>query len=86
MYCFVSVCQLISSFPFSPFPHHRSCKSVSDVCPGGGGAIKTMYAWALNASGLQLPQDVGMQIGPSVKLKSLVIQIHYGHPESTYRC
>ncbi|XP_064390589.1 peptidyl-glycine alpha-amidating monooxygenase-like isoform X2 [Halichondria panicea] len=58
-----------------------SCKSTPSVCPNGGYG-KILYAWALNASGLQLPQDVGMQIGPSVKVMSLVIQIHYGHPET----
>ncbi len=71
------------SVPLSPPAGPRSCKSSTSVCPGTG-ASKILFAWALNASGLQLPQDVGMQIGPSVNTKSLVIQIHYGHPESMF--
>ena len=38
-----------------------------------------MFAWALNASGLQLPDQVGFEIGPGVDIGYLVVQVHYGH-------
>ena len=40
-----------------------------------------LFAWALNASGLHLPRDVGFKVGPSVGIVSIVVQIHYGYPE-----
>ena len=57
----------------------RSCKSTNLICDGEPHII---FAWALNASGLHLPPDVGVQIGPSVGINSIVVQIHYGYPES----
>lgn len=46
-----------------------------------GETPEVVFAWALNASGLNLPPDVGFQIGSSVGISYLVIQIHYGYPE-----
>ena len=60
---------------------HRSCKSNGMICDG---EPHILFAWALNASGLHLPPDVGVQVGPSVRINSVVIQIHYGYPESEY--
>ena len=41
-----------------------------------------IYAWALNASGFQLPEGAGQKVGPENNIKYVVVQIHYGEPES----
>ena len=69
---FVNVC----SIPF------RSCKSGSEICEWGG-THEIIFAWALNASGIVLPEGVGLQVGPSRNMNYVVLQIHYGHPEGT---
>ena len=58
---------------------YRDCKSNALICDG---QPHILFAWALNASGLHLPTDVGVQIGPSVGINSVIVQIHYGYPES----
>ena len=55
---------------------------MSSVCGSRNSRPKVIYAWALNATGLQLPSDVGIKIGPSAQISSIAVQIHYGHPES----
>lgn len=39
--------------------------------------FKVIYAWALNARPLQLPENVGFQVGAGTKIQYLVLQIHY---------
>ena len=58
----------------------RTCKS-STVCSEFE-APTIIYAWALNASGFQLPDGVGQKVGPGNNIKYVVVQIHYGEPES----
>lgn len=36
-----------------------------------------LYAWARNAKSLELPQDVGFQVGQGTEIQYLVLQIHY---------
>ena len=64
--------------PPPPPPHQRTCKSNGLICNGEPHII---FAWALNASGLHLPPSVGVQIGPSSGINSIVVQIHYGYPQ-----
>ena len=59
---------------------NRSCKSSGLIC-GLGKKSQILFAWALNASGLHLPDEVGLEIGPSHDINYAVLQIHYGHPE-----
>jgi hypothetical protein len=47
-----------------------------------GKKSQILFAWALNASGLHLPDEVGLEIGPSHDINYAVLQIHYGHPEA----
>ena len=58
----------------------RSCKSGASICRWGG-VEKIIFAWALNASGIHLPEGVGLQVGPTQNINYVVVQIHYGHPE-----
>ena len=57
----------------------RSCKG-NPVCRWGG-VQKIIFAWALNATGIHLPEGVGLQVGPTQDINYVVVQIHYGHPE-----
>lgn len=57
----------------------RDCKSISFVC-GIGDSPRVVFAWALNASGLHLPEDVGVRVGADAGINYLVVQIHYGDP------
>ena len=75
-------CSIYVSPPPPPPPlslSFRNCKS-STVC-GSLDVPKIIYAWALNASGFQLPPGVGQKVGPSVNINYLVVQIHYGEME-----
>jgi hypothetical protein len=36
-----------------------------------------IYAWALDAPKLQLPTDVGFQVGKDSNIQYLVLQVHY---------
>lgn len=36
-----------------------------------------IYAWALDAPKLQLPNDVGFQVGKDSNIQYLVLQVHY---------
>lgn len=36
-----------------------------------------LYAWARNAKSLELPEDVGFQVGKGTEIQYLVLQIHY---------
>ena len=47
-----------------------------DICNGNDEA-QVLFSWALNASGLTLPPDVGFKVGFSSKVNNLVVQIHY---------
>ena len=57
----------------------RDCKSNAFVC-GLGDSPQVVFAWALNASGLHLPEDVGLRVGADANINYLVVQIHYGDP------
>ncbi|EFA01712.1 peptidylglycine alpha-hydroxylating monooxygenase [Tribolium castaneum] len=46
----------------------------ANPCAEGSNVI---YAWALNAKPLQLPENVGFQVGEGSKIQYLVLQIHY---------
>lgn len=58
----------------------RDCKSTAFLC-GFRDSPQIIFAWALNASGIRMPEGVGLKVGPSAKINYLVVQIHYGHPE-----
>ncbi|XP_017774183.1 PREDICTED: peptidylglycine alpha-hydroxylating monooxygenase [Nicrophorus vespilloides] len=38
-----------------------------------------LYAWARDADSLELPDDVGFQIGIGTQVQYLVLQVHYAH-------
>ena len=58
----------------------RDCKSTSFLC-GYRDSPQIIFAWALNASGLHMPEGVGVKVGPTAGINFLVVQIHYGFPE-----
>lgn len=39
--------------------------------------IKVLYAWARDADPLQLPEDVGFEVGSGTESEYLVLQVHY---------
>lgn len=39
--------------------------------------MQVLYAWARDAKTLQLPHDVGFQVGAGTQIKYIVLQIHY---------
>ncbi|KAH0816760.1 hypothetical protein GEV33_006031 [Tenebrio molitor] len=39
--------------------------------------LNVIYAWALNAKPLKLPENVGFQVGKGTQIQYLVLQIHY---------
>ena len=61
------------------FFYHRDCKTASPCLDGS--EDKIIYAWALNASGLELPDEVGYKVGPQANIRSLVVQVHIGKTE-----
>ena len=44
------------------------------VCASGSQII---YAWAMDAKSLKLPEGVGFRVGANSKIKYLVLQVHY---------
>lgn len=36
-----------------------------------------LYAWARDAKTLELPEDVGFQIGEGTEIQYIVLQVHY---------
>ena len=44
------------------------------VCASGSQII---YAWAMDATSLKLPEGVGFRVGANSKIKYLVLQVHY---------
>lgn len=48
------------------------------VC-GKGKHSTILYAWALDAPALELPEGVGFKIGGDTGIDYLVLQVHYGH-------
>jgi len=46
---------------------HRPCATTSNI----------IYAWAMDAPPLQLPEDVGFRVGAGTDIKYLVLQVHY---------
>ena len=46
------------------------------VC-GPGSQSQIIYAWAMDAPGLQLPEGVGFRVGGDTNIKYLVLQVHY---------
>eukprot|EP00112_Aurelia_sp_Birch-Aquarium-sp1_P018786 Seg4537.1 transcript_id=Seg4537.1/GoldUCD/mRNA.D3Y31 product="Peptidyl-glycine alpha-amidating monooxygenase" protein_id=Seg4537.1/GoldUCD/D3Y31 len=52
------------------------CGEMHPVCRSGSQHI--LYAWGKNAPPLKLPKGVGFKVGPSTKIKYLVLQVHYG--------
>jgi len=51
------------------------CGMGISVCPKG--KEKILYAWARNAAELDLPKNVGIEIGQRANVRTLVLQIHY---------
>lgn len=49
-------------------------KGQSTPCAGWP---RILYAWAMNAPPLDLPKDVGFEIGGATRIRHLVLQIHY---------
>ncbi|XP_071964723.1 probable peptidylglycine alpha-hydroxylating monooxygenase 1 [Antedon mediterranea] len=45
------------------------------VCDEGS---KILYAWAMDAPSLELPKDVGFEVGGDTGINQLVLQVHYG--------
>ncbi|XP_070542827.1 probable peptidylglycine alpha-hydroxylating monooxygenase 1 [Ptychodera flava] len=43
------------------------------------GSTKILYAWAMDAPDLKLPEGVGFAIGGDTDINYLVLQVHYGH-------
>jgi hypothetical protein len=58
----------------------RDCKNSAFVC-GFSDSPQIIFAWALNASGFEMPPGVGVKVGPDTGINFVVVQIHYGHPE-----
>lgn len=55
------------------------------VC-GTDSKATILYAWALDAPALELPQGVGFKVGgPENPIKYLVLQVHYGHTQAFRR-
>uniref|UniRef100_A0A1B6C5R3 peptidylglycine monooxygenase n=1 Tax=Clastoptera arizonana TaxID=38151 RepID=A0A1B6C5R3_9HEMI len=48
--------------------------------PCGSGS-QIIYAWARDAPKLELPKDVGFEVGGDSPIQYLVLQVHYGHVE-----
>ncbi|XP_078672296.1 putative peptidylglycine alpha-hydroxylating monooxygenase 1 [Branchiostoma floridae x Branchiostoma belcheri] len=51
--------------------------SGSTIHPTCRDGVQVLYAWAHNAPSLQLPKDVGFEIGGNTDIKYLVLQVHY---------
>ncbi|CAB3360849.1 Hypothetical predicted protein [Cloeon dipterum] len=53
-----------------------SSGEMTSASPCGSGT-QIIYAWALDAPKLELPEDVGFQVGKDSNIKYLVLQVHY---------
>ncbi|KAH3837295.1 hypothetical protein DPMN_110680 [Dreissena polymorpha] len=51
-----------------------SSYKVGPVCSSGA---KILYAWAMDAPALTLPEDVGFKVGGDTGINYLVLQVHY---------
>nr|XP_022915094.1 peptidylglycine alpha-hydroxylating monooxygenase [Onthophagus taurus] len=51
-------------------------KNIRRAIPCAEGS-HVLYAWARDATKLNLPEDVGFQVGLGTKIKYLVLQVHY---------
>ena len=49
------------------------------VC--GSGTSQIIYAWAMDAPALELPDGVGFRVGAGTDIKYLVLQVHYASVE-----
>ncbi|XP_078702266.1 peptidylglycine alpha-hydroxylating monooxygenase-like isoform X2 [Branchiostoma floridae x Branchiostoma belcheri] len=49
------------------------------VCADGEGqdSRQVVYAWALDAPALYMPEDVGFRVGGTTRIKYIVLQLHY---------
>ncbi|XP_018325983.1 peptidylglycine alpha-hydroxylating monooxygenase [Agrilus planipennis] len=56
-------------------PNNSTLQKASP-CKEGSHVI---YAWARDAKRLQLPEDVGFEVGPGTQIQYLVLQVHYAH-------
>ncbi|OWF47554.1 Peptidylglycine alpha-hydroxylating monooxygenase [Mizuhopecten yessoensis] len=54
--------------------HTTSTYSTAGVC---GSGQQIVYAWAMDAPALQLPEGVGFKIGGDTDINYLVLQVHY---------
>lgn len=43
------------------------------------GQSQILYAWAMDAPKLVLPEGVGFKVGPGTGVDFLVLQVHYAH-------
>jgi len=50
----------------------------STVCDGG--RLTILFAWAMDAPELTLPEGVGFRVGGATKIQYLVLQVHYLEP------
>ncbi|XP_026472678.1 peptidylglycine alpha-hydroxylating monooxygenase-like isoform X1 [Ctenocephalides felis] len=56
--------------------NENSVEETASPCSEGSQII---YAWAMDAPKLELPQDVGFKVGKNSTIKYLVLQVHYAH-------
>ncbi|CAK9296121.1 unnamed protein product [Gordionus sp. m RMFG-2023] len=61
--------EMAKSANYSNYPKFRICKS----------KLIILYAWAHNATALELPSGTGFKIGQGTSIQFLVMQIHYLH-------
>jgi peptidylglycine monooxygenase len=54
--------------------------STGPVCRGFKQSI--IYAWAMDAPKLTLPEDVAFKIGSNTNVKYLVLQVHYANVDN----
>lgn len=53
-----------------------------EIGPVCGSGAKILYAWAMDAPALSLPEEVGFKIGADTGIDYLVLQVHYKNVES----
>lgn len=54
-----------------------NCNEMGGTCKGS--VNKIMYAWAMDAPPLALPQGVGFHVGGSSQIRYIVLQVHYAN-------
>jgi peptidylglycine monooxygenase len=57
----------------------QSSSSLQRSSPCSAGGSHVLYAWARDAKKLELPEDVGFQVGLGTPIEYLVLQVHYAH-------